>query len=79
MLSKEVYLVAFEAPKGDQAKRIAFYRAVHKIVGEDQKFRSRTCYFTGDEEKARQLVEISKKFSKNSSLYKAEKIEPKSP
>jgi len=79
-LSNVVYVVDYDIPStGNQARRIAFYRAVHRLLkehyGREVKLSSQSCYFTEDEELAKKFLELISHYSKRCNLYRAVKMQ----
>ena len=73
-----VYVVDYNIPStGNQARRIAFYRAVHRLLqehyGKEVKLSSQSCYFTEDRELAEKFLEVVSQYSKRCNLYRAVK------
>jgi hypothetical protein len=72
-----IWVVDYKVPTQSDAKRVAFYKAVHRVqkenLGKDEKFRSHSCYFVDDEELAKKFLKTVQAFSKDSKLYRATK------
>jgi hypothetical protein len=70
-----VWVVDYAVPTQNASQRVAFYKAVHKlqreIYGKDAKFRSHSCFFLGDLERARKFLKIVQAFGKDCKLYRA--------
>ena len=70
-----VWVVDYKVPTQSDAKRVAFYKAVHRVqkenLGKDEKFRSHSCYFVDDEDLAKKFLKTVQAFSKDSKLYRA--------
>jgi hypothetical protein len=73
-----IWVVDYKVPAQSDTKRVAFYKAVHKVqkesLGKDEKFRSHSCYFVDDEELAKRFLKTVQGFSKDSKLYKATEV-----
>ena len=78
-LTNVVYVVDYDIPStGNQARRIAFYRAVHRLLkehyGREVKLSSQSCYFTEDEELANNFLELVSRYSRRCNLHRAVKV-----
>jgi hypothetical protein len=78
-LTNVVYVVDYDIPStGNQARRIAFYRAVHRLLkehyGKEVKLSSQSCYFTEDKELAEKFLELVSGYSNRCNLYRAVKV-----
>jgi hypothetical protein len=73
-----IWVVDYKVPAQSNTKRVAFYKAVHKVqkenLGKDEKFRSHSCYFVNDEKSAKKFLKTVQAFSEDSKLYRATEI-----
>jgi hypothetical protein len=79
-----VFVVDYDIPAGKQrskveSNRIMFYQAVHRMLrkklGKDVKFSTYSCYFTPDEQLAKEFLEVVHKYNGKGNIYRAVKVE----
>jgi hypothetical protein len=79
-----VYVVDYDIPAGKQrskteSNRVMFYQAVHRMLrkklGEDVKFSTYSCYFTPDEQLAKDFLGLVHQHNGKGNLYKAVKMQ----
>jgi len=66
------WILEYDTPRGNNAKRIAFYRAVRRLQWEyirKEAFSSRNCYFTDNGEFAQRFYELLRRFDKKCKAY----------
>jgi len=66
------WVLEYETPRGNNARRVAFYRAVRKLQWEyirKEEFASHSSYFTDNGEFAKKFYELVRRFDKKARAY----------
>ena len=74
-----VYVVEYDLPTENEARRVYFYQKLHRkfiqAFKKPAEFSSFSCYFSEDEEAARLFFTVAKEFCTRAAMYKAQELD----